>query len=319
MAVASGAGMRALLRPAKRESTWRRVYRYRYCYLALTPTFAFLLVFKYYPMLAAIYYSFTDWDGLSAQFIGVQNYVEMISDPVFQQAVHNMGFLAMFRLIVHLLMPLLAAELIFNLRNTRAGYFWRLLFVVPLVVPGIVVLLIWGFIYTPQLGLLNQLLRGIGAGALAQSWLGDPAIALPALAFVGFPWVGGIALLIFLAGLQNIPEEAIEAARLDGASGLRRVWALDVPLIVGQIKVIAVLTLIENVRGFGDVLILTSGGPGYATMVPAMYMYQSAFSFGRMGYSCAIGAFLFVLILAVTWANLRFIRSPLDQAQAPTT
>jgi len=311
--------VRPFLRPATRGSVWRRAYRYRFCYLALAPSFAFLLGFKYYPMLAAIYYSFTDWDGLSAQFIGVQNYVEMIGDPVFQQAVHNMGFLAIFRLVVHLVMPLLAAELIFNLRNSRAGYFWRLLFLVPLVVPGIVVLLIWGFIYTPQLGLLNQLLRGIGAGALAQSWLGGPGIALPALAFVGFPWVGGIALLIFLAGLQNIPEEAIEAARLDGASGLRRVWALDVPLIVGQIKVIAVLTLIENVRGFGDVLILTSGGPGYATMVPAMYMYQSAFSFGRMGYSCAIGAFLFVLILAVTWANLRFIRSPLDQAQAPTT
>jgi len=229
--------VRPFLRPATRGSVWRRAYRYRFCYLALAPSFAFLLGFKYYPMLAAIYYSFTDWDGLSAQFIGVQNYVEMIGDPVFQQAVHNMGFLAIFRLVVHLVMPLLAAELIFNLRNSRAGYFWRLLFLVPLVVPGIVVLLIWGFIYTPQLGLLNQLLRGIGAGALAQSWLGDPGIALPALAFVGFPWVGGIALLIFLAGLQNIPEEAIEAARLDGASGLRRVWALDVPLIVGQIKV----------------------------------------------------------------------------------
>lgn len=294
----------------------QRIYTYRYAYLAIAPTFFFLIVFKYYPMFSALYHSLFEWDGyLTERFIGAENFIALLEDDIFLQSLHNMLILATAHVAVQIVMPLIGAELIFNLRNPRLRYFWRVLFVIPLVAPNIVVLLIWGYIYTPQLGLLNQTLRAIGLEAFTHSWLGDPGLALWSIIFVNFPWVGGVALLIYLAGLQNVSDETLDAARLDGATGLRRLWYIDLPLITGQLKVISILALIQNIRGFGEVLILTDGGPGYATMVPGLHMYQSAFIFGRMGYACAIGTLLFALILLVTWINLRFVRSPLEVSE----
>src|SRR5262249_50031804 len=187
-------------------------------------------------------------------------------------------------------------------------------FVVPMVVPGVVVLLIWGFIYDDQLGLLNQVLRGVGLGGWVRSWLGDPANALTSLIFIGFPWVGGFALLIYYAGLQNISADVFDSARIDGATGFTRFRSVDLPLLVGQIKLLVVLGIIGGLQGSQTPLLHNNGGPGYATTVPGMPLYQNAIAFDRMGYACAIGVALFVVILGITYLNLKYLRSSTEYA-----
>lgn len=178
-----------------------------------------------------------------------------------------------------------------------------------MVVPGIVTLLIWGFIYNYDMGLITQLMRSVGLGDKVRVWLGDPTIALYALMFIGFPWIGGFSLLIYYAGLQNISQDVLDSCKIDGACGLKRIRYVDIPLILGQIKLMVVLGFIGGLQGFQTQLLLTNGGPGYSTMVPGLHLYQNAISYDRMGYACAIGVILFVVILGLTYVNMRYLRS----------
>jgi raffinose/stachyose/melibiose transport system permease protein len=204
--------------------------------------------------------------------------------------------------------PLLVAKLITSLRSQRLQYLLRVGFVVPLVVPGVVFILIWGFFYEPTQGLLNRLLTDLHLGGLTQAWLGDPNLALYCVMFMGFPWVDGFGLLIYTAGLQAIPGELTEAAAIDGANARQRFWHIEIPLILGQIRLMATLAIINGLQNFTQVLILTNGGPGQATTVPGLYLYQAAMFDQRMGYASAIAFVLFVIILLITAANMKFIR-----------
>jgi raffinose/stachyose/melibiose transport system permease protein len=129
---------------------------------------------------------------------------------------------------------------------------------------------------------------------------------------VGFPWIAGINFLIYLAGLQGIPTEVMDAAAVDGATGFRRFWLIDLRLIMGQIKLLVILSVVFSLQSFVLILIMTNGGPGYASMVPGLLMYKAAFQDGRFGYACAIGTVLFVVIFALTYINMRYIRSETD-------
>jgi ABC-type sugar transport system permease subunit len=205
--------------------------------------------------------------------------------------------------------PLLAAEVIFSLRNGAIAYFWRVILVIPMVVPSVVLILVWLFIYDPQMGIINTLLTTLGFEELKQLWLGDLRLALWCIAFFGFPWISGLNLLIYLAGLDSIPHELFDAAAIDGASRIKRFFYVDVPMVMGQIKLIFVLTLITQLQNFQDVLIFTNGGPGQATVVPGLVLYHSAFFYNKMGYASAIGVTLFVVIFILTAINMTVIRS----------
>jgi raffinose/stachyose/melibiose transport system permease protein len=302
-----GAALALLLQP---RAVWREAWRKRGIYLFLFPTFGLLLVFSYYPILSAFYRGLFQWEGGGeATWVGLGNFRELIADGTLRESAGNMVRLLLFSLLHTLTVPLLVAELIFHLRSERLRYLYRVLFVVPMVVPGIVVILIWGFIYDYNLGLLNQFLGVLGREGWKQAWLGDPGLALYALMFMGFPWVGGFALLIFYAGLENIPLEVFESASLDGAQGWKRFRHVDLPLVSGQMKLLAVLGFIGGIQGFQTSLILTNGGPGDATMVPGLWLYQNAVTFDRMGYACAIGIVLFFIILGLTYFNMTYLKS----------
>jgi len=288
----------------------KEIAKKKFCYLILIPSFALLMTFNYYPAFSALYHSAFNWNGFNLnEFVGIGNFKEMWNDPIIRVSVLNLIKLTTAALIIALTFPLIAAELIFHLRNLKFAYFYRILFVVPMVVPGMVNLLIWKFIYDPNLGLINQILGGLGLEDLQRAWLGDFDISLFAIIFVGFPWVSGFSLLIYLAGLQNIPPTIFDAAAIDGASGLTRIFRIDLPMITAQIKLLLILALIGVLQGFVNIMILTGGGPGNVTMVPALHMYNSGFLYGRMGYACAIGTALFVVILTLTYINLKYIRS----------
>jgi raffinose/stachyose/melibiose transport system permease protein len=142
-----------------------------------------------------------------------------------------------------------------------------------------------------------------------RGWLSDPNTALVALMMMGFPFISGFDVLIYYAGLSNIPESVTEAAKLDGCVGVRKFFLIDIPMIMSQLKLILILAIIGGVQGFEAIFVLTRGGPGFKTMVPGLWMYFNAFSFQRMGYACAIGVILFLLISTLTLLNTKYFKT----------
>jgi ABC-type sugar transport system permease subunit len=306
----------------RRRATWANIWRARALYLLLIPTFGLIIIFNYAPVLMGFYYSFTRYDGMRAFWIGLENYRRIFMDPALVQSYRNMAIILPFSITVGVTMPLFVAYLIYHLKKANLRYWFRVMFTVPMVVPGIVMLLIWIFMYTPSGG-LNAILTTIGLDqlgrtpdGLARSWLGDPKTALGAVLFVGFPWVSPVNMLIFLAGFEAIPLELLDAAKVDGASRWHLFWRIELPMIVGQVRLITVTGAIGVMQGFQSILILTGGGPGYATMVPAMRMYDTVMVRGsggvgtapQMGFGSAIGVSLFLVIMVITVINLRVLR-----------
>ena len=275
------------------------------------PTLAFLLVFAYYPAISGLYRSLFDWSaGLAGEFIGLQNFVELFTqDRVFARALYNMALLLVWYLISVVLLSVLVATLIHRLRGERKQYVFRLLMILPVVIPGVVIIMLWVFIYDATVGPLNALLVAVGLRTWTHAWLAEPRTALYAIMFRNFPWVDGVSVLIILAGLQAIPVEVIECGRMDGAEGIRRLWHIELPLVAGQVKLISVLTIMWGVQEFTTVWAMTRGGPIDSTQVPGMWMYWNAFRIGRMGYASAIGVVMFLITLVATILNMRYIRT----------
>jgi ABC-type sugar transport system permease subunit len=298
---------------SKSTGLMRQVLKNKYCYLLIVPSFLLLLLFNYYPAGSALYHSFFSWNGANIkQFIGIDNFANLIQDKTFWLAFGNMIKLTLASVAINLTFPLLAAALIFHLRDLKLAYFYRVLFVVPMVVPGVVVLMIWKFIYSPNIGVLNQFLTAVGLEAVARPWLGDFKLALFAIIFIGFPWIAGIGTLIYLAGFQSIPTELLDAAAIDGAGVWGRFWKVELPLVASQIKLLVILTVIGSFQGFATILIMTNGGPGTTTMVPGLYLYRNAMHYNKMGYACAIGTVIFVITLLLTYINTRYLKSSVE-------
>lgn len=279
-------------------------------YLLLVPTYLFLAVFTFIPFVWAFSTSLYEYEiGGQSEFIGLANYAEYFRDVTFPITFRNMLFLTAFAVVVNIVFPLTIAKLIFSLRSESARYWYRVLFLVPVVVPGVALQLIWRSVIYGDSGFLNEFLELLGLTGLTRGWLSDPNTVLLTIAFIGFPFANGINILIYYAGLTNISESVHEAAHLDGASGLRKFLTVDVPLVLSQIRLLVILTIIAGVQAFESIFILTRGGPGFESMVPGLWMYFNAFSFQRMGYACAIGVVLFVLILVLTGLNAKFLKS----------
>jgi len=293
----------------RREATLlQRLWRLRTVYLFLVPAFVSLIVFEYYPAFLAFKESFYDWDGFRIEnFIGMANFTEMFKDPVFRLAVKNIFIIFAFQLTVPFLMPIVLAEAIFNLTSERMQKFWRVFLLIPVIVPNLVTLLLWQYLYNPVDGFLNTILHSLNMKP--ETWLGDPHIALRSYLFIGFPWASVTSMLIYLAGLQNIPQDVLDAAKLDGAGTWRRIFQIDLPLIRGQIKLFALLTIIETFQRYVFIYILTEGGPANATMVPGVYLFLKAFQSYRLGYASAVGLVMFLFILILTLVNNVLLKS----------
>ena len=296
-------------------------------YLFLVPSLIMVAVFAYYPAASAVYHSFFDWQGgESKQFIGWENFQRIASDGVLWSSFMTVGALIVFN--VFKMIPSIAmAVMIHRLRSERWQYFYRVLLVIPMIVPGLVTLFIWKFFFDPNLGLLNRILDATGLkSVLVQvdqwfgwgvfyaeapiGWLSEPSLILPALFLWGFPWIGAVGVLIYLAGLQSIGTEIYEAADLDGIGPIQKFFYIELPLILTQVRLSLTLLVISTLQGYGLQLLLLgdSGGPGGSGMTPGLWMYNRAFIAGEFGYACAVGMILFVFILVLTLINNRFVR-----------
>ncbi|MGX5681918.1 carbohydrate ABC transporter permease [Schumannella luteola] len=287
-------------RPRKRFPWW--------AYAVLAPSIALLALFGYYPGLSGIFYSFFDWrPAFDSEFVGLENYERMLTDQVWLQAFANLGIIFAASVTAMWLLPLLAAELVISLRSSRLQFLFRTLLIVPLAFPGVVTVLLWGFIYDPNTGVLNEFLSAIGLDALRGNWLGNPSTALVALIFVQFPWIASLPFLVFLTGLQNIPQEVFEAAEVDGTSRWQRFIHIDLPLLFGQLRLLFFLAVVQVLQFGFSAYLLTGGGPDNATMVPVIHALNQAFGGSDWGYAAALSTTLFVLILGLSLAAL-FVR-----------
>ena len=299
---------------SRRRSVLGEIYARRISYLFLLPAFLSVLVFMVEPTFSGFFYAFTDWNPgfQDVHFIGLENFAALFQDATLGIGVRNVVEIVLATVLKNLTVPLLVAELIFHLRSPRLHYWLRTLFVVPMVMPAIAVILLWVQIYDPNIGLFNQILGGAGLQSLQHAWLGDPLTALPAIIFVGFPWVHVLPFLILLGGLMSIPQELYDAATVDGARWTARFLQIELPMLVGQIKLLVVLSVIDGFQGFYNILVMTGGGPFTSTTVPALEMYYAAFQDSKYGYACAIAFALFLVILLITVVNMTFLKSGVE-------
>ncbi|MCK6576918.1 MAG: sugar ABC transporter permease [Anaerolineae bacterium] len=293
---------------SRRGVNWARLRHFAPLYLMVLPTVVMLLVFFYYPAINGFLTSFQYVDVRGAQWVGLDNYERLFNDVRLIQSFRNLIFLAVFNVGVVISLPLLVAALIFRVKNLSAQYWWRIVFVIPIVVPAVASILVWRWMYSADGG-LNILLSAVGLGDLTRSWLGDRDVVMWALAFTNFPWVAGINFLIYYAGLQDISQEVLDASVVDGATSLRRFLSIELPLLRPQMRLLVLLTLIYWMRSFELPMIMTNGGPGFATMVPGLRMYYAINRDFDLGYGSAIGTILFLIVLVITLIQLRLTRT----------
>lgn len=295
----------------KFKSLGRKLWKSRKAYIMLTPIFLCLAIFNYYPPIMGAIRSFYDWSTTGKKFVGFDNYIELFSDKIFINSLKTLFCLTWPRLLISMVVPFVFAEMIFAVKNKKLQYFYRVLIVLPLVTPGIVNTYIWKFIYEPMNGLAITILKGIGIidPSITIDWLNDGRYVIGSIVFMGFPWVAGTAVLIYLAGLNSISESVFESCKLEGCGIIKRILLIDIPLSLGQIKFFLIVGLIALIQEFGTQLILTQGGPGYDTWVPGWHLYQMAFTNDRMGYACAIGMVMFVFLLGVSIAIRKLFKT----------
>lgn len=275
----------------------------------LIPALAIYVVFLVYPIINAIGTSFYQWDGLSPNrvFVGLDNYVYLFTkDDIFWRSIQNSGIWV----ILALLIPTTAGlTLAITLNQHLLGRsLYRMIFYLPAIIASIAVATIWTWMYNPSLGLINSVLKQIGLRVLTQDWLGNRNIALYSV-FVAYTWTAtGPNMVLFLAGLQSVPQDLIEAARVDGANVWDTFWNVTIPSLRPTFVVVIALSIINSLKVFDLVYGMTYGGPGDSTNVLASWSYFQAFSFNRYGLGMAVAVVLLIITLIiivpyVIWAN----------------
>jgi raffinose/stachyose/melibiose transport system permease protein len=275
-------------------------------YLYLAPAFLVFAGFVLAPLLHAAWLSLFQWDGLTpGTWVGLHNYGDVVSDPALRRAFGHALILIVFYAVLPVMIGLVLAGLVARIHVPGLPVFRTILFL-PQVVALVVVAVMWRMIYDPDQGALNSILRSLGLGGLAKSWLGDFSTALPAVGLIG-TWVWyGLAMVLLTAGAQKIPQSLFDAARVDGAGPVREFLAVTLPGLRGEIAVALTLTTIAALRNFDLVYITTGGGPGDATTVPAFEVYDRAFQTGEVGGAAAVGICLAAVIFALSFAINRF-------------
>lgn len=272
-------------------------------YLFLLPAALIFSFFVLYPVIFNLILSVHKWSGfgLNWEFVGVANYYKIFGDPIFWKAFRNNFLFLAFVIIVRTVISLGLALLLD--KGVRGGNFFRVVFFLPYVLCWVVVGLIWMRIYDPYVGFLNLSLRKMGLGFLTQNWLGNERIVLISLATI-FNWTTfGYIVVIFLAGLQGIPLQLKEAAKIDGASSAQITSHITLPLLRPVIAIVFLLTIINSFKIFPLIITTTRGGPYYSSEVPVSYLYRLAFKYYQMGDASATA--IIVILILVLLALLR--------------
>jgi len=272
----------------------------------MLPSIVILGVFVVYPMTQALYLSFTDYDVLNpARFVGLDNYSRLVGDGDFRNALLNTLYYAVVTTPVSVALALLFAVLL-NMKLPLRGFARTAIFM-PVVLGLAVVAIAWSFLLDPDIGLISCWLGEIGIGT-GQGWLRDPDLAMPAVMLVGVWKNVGFYMVIYLAGLQSIPRDLYEAARIDGASAWQQFRKVTWPLLANQTMLVTILAAIATLQAFDQIFVMTGGGPFFQTETLVMLIYRSGFEHFEFGYAAAISWVLVLLILVLSLLQLLYFR-----------
>ncbi len=276
-------------------------------YWYLLPAFAFFVAFAVIPLGQAVNLSFYDWDGRTDQvWVGWDNYHTVFTDPKVREALWHSVILIFYYAVLPISIALAVVGLMVRVR-LRGRTVYRAVLFVPTILPLTVVAVAWRWVYAPD-GPLNRGLDLVGLDWFSRAWLGDFTFALPALGLVG-TWVTfGLVFVLFAAGVQKIPMERYESARIDGANMFREFFNVTLPALRGEITIALILTITAALRNFDLVFVMTRGGPGTTTEVPSMFVYRSVFQYWSIGLGAALGIILMLELLVVNMAVLWYRR-----------
>lgn len=269
-------------------------------WLFALPALGLYGVFLVYPAASSLWLSLTDWDGLSPDksFVGLDNYVAIAKDPVVATAARNNLIWTVVTLTIPVLLGLVLALLLNG--KARGKPILRLLFYTPCVLPLVSIASIWGWLYNPQYGAINEFLRMVGLDGLAQPWLGQDSTALAAVMVPAIWLRTGFPMLLYLAALQGIPEELYEAATVDGASRWQQLRYVTLPSLKSAHYIVLALSLIDSFKVFDLIYAMTYGGPGTSTQVMGTWMYANVFQYYHAGYGTAIAVVITLVAVVVS-------------------
>lgn len=277
--------------------------------LYVLPALILILLLIYIPIVLTGYYGLMEWNGIGKmKFIGLENYIELVQDKKFWQSTWHsllLGIFSTVSLVGYLILSLILASKI------KGANFLRKIYLIPMLLSSVAIGQLWAKIFDPTNGMLNRLLIMLGVDS-PPLWLADSNIVLYAL-FIPIVWqYAGFYIIIFYAALKNVPEELIEAAKIDGANPIQIAYKIKIPLITGVIKVMVILAIVGSLKYFDLIFVLTGGGPNGASEVMASFMYTEAFSKYNFGYGSAIGFGLLVICLIMTWLIQKLLSSKDD-------
>ena len=278
-------------------------------YLFISPWILGMVLFALGPILASFGLAFTRWNLFTEpEYVGWANFQKLAHDPLFYKSVFNTIYYTVFAVPLGLVLALGLAMLVNH--RLRGINFFRTAFFLPNVVAGIAMLLLWKWLFDPNFGLINLFLDWTGLMAVFEwigigrpQWISSRAGAMPGLVFMSIWGLGG-SMMIFLAGLQNIPRELLEAAELDGAGPWKRFRYVTVPLLTPTIFFLTMVGVIASLQVFNQAYVMTQGGPAHATLFYVLYLFQTAFERFQMGYACAMALVLFIITLIVSLIQL---------------
>ena len=272
----------------QKESFWAWVF--------VLPAFLGTLIFIIIPIFASFGLSFVDWNLINKpKIVGLENYTGLFNDPVFYQVLWNTLYYALITAIFSIILPLILAVALNG--KIKGSEFFKTAYFIPFVTPMIVIGIVWTWIFDPNYGILNWIL-GVGNNI---KWLYDKDFAMPALIIVSVWKNIGYNMVIFLAGLQAIPESINEASEIDGATGIKRFFLVTLPLLSPTVFFVSIMTTISSFHVFDLIYLMTEGGPENSTSVMVYWIYKQAFEFFNIGKASAIAYVLFVIILSLTY------------------
>ncbi len=271
--------------------------------LFAAPALALIGLFFLFPVAASVLLSLTDFDLYAIgdrsrlRVVGIANYTALLADPLFWAALRNTAYFVFVAGPLSIALSLAAALALTATALRLAGLF-RTLFFLPVVTSLVAVAVVWRYVYHPRFGLLNAALAALGVAP--RDWLGDPALAMPALIALSAWKNFGFNMVIFMAGLQSIPAQLYEAASIDGAGRWQQFIRVTLPMLGPTFAFVAAMTLIGNFQFFAEPYVMTRGGPSNRTLSVVLYMYEQGFRWWNLGYAAAVAFVLFGIILAVS-------------------
>jgi multiple sugar transport system permease protein len=278
--------------------------------LFISPWIIGFLFFTAYPLISSFYYSLTDYDIINAPvFVGLENYKTLFTgDDMFYKVLKNTFFMIFIGLTIITICTIFISILLNN-KKVKGMAFFRVIFFIPTLVPFVILSILWGWVLQPDSGVVNTILSWFGIEG--PGWFSSPDWAKPAFILMGL-WSAGGSIIIYLAGLQGIPDSLYEAASIDGANSLQKTFFVTLPMLLPVIVFNVITGIIGTFQSFAESFIITQGGPDGSTMFYSLYLYQNAFQYAKMGYASAMAWILLLIALFFTlilfkisnrWAN----------------